>query len=82
MSCGHKTKPSSMKSLNISSINLYAVNVKCKGNNRGNRVSSKQPTLSKLEQIAYPLQSQLAVKTYKYQIESCYSTIKMKMFLQ
>ena len=82
---GHKTKPSSIKSLNISSINLHSVSVKCNGNSRGNQiVSSKSPTLrhAKLEQILYPLQYQITVKTYNYKIENCYSTIRMKLLLK
>ena len=37
---GHEIKPSSIKRLNISSVNLYSLNVKCKGNRCGNKVVS------------------------------------------
>ena len=48
---GHKTKPSSIKRLNISSINLHSVNVKCKGNSRENKIEKI------LEKILTPIVS-------------------------
>ena len=37
---GHEIKPSSIKHLNISSVNLCSINVKCKGNRCGNKIVS------------------------------------------
>ena len=39
---GRKTKPSSIKYLNISLINFHSVSVKCKDNSRGNKVVSSK----------------------------------------